>query len=84
MCTTVFPTGAGVYLDSVSVREGEEAESEYLFPVNNWLDDHIGDKKTHRQLKLLGKFNKLSNIYHPCERNGKKKEEKEDGEMIIV
>ncbi|XP_041483698.1 uncharacterized protein LOC121430484 isoform X9 [Lytechinus variegatus] len=47
--------GAGIYLDHVTVKEGEDAENEYLFPVNNWLDDHIGDKKLHRQLKPIGK-----------------------------
>eukprot|EP00057_Strongylocentrotus_purpuratus_P029279 XP_011683753.1 PREDICTED: uncharacterized protein LOC105447429 [Strongylocentrotus purpuratus] len=47
--------GAGIYLDHVTLREGEESETAYLFPVNNWLDDHIGDKKTHRQLKPIGK-----------------------------
>ncbi|XP_030838662.1 uncharacterized protein LOC105447429 isoform X2 [Strongylocentrotus purpuratus] len=47
--------GAGIYLDHVTLREGEESDTAYLFPVNNWLDDHIGDKKTHRQLKPIGK-----------------------------
>lgn len=48
--------GAGWFLDKVVVTEmhGHNADKVFTFPCNKWLDDHEGDKKTERELHLLG------------------------------
>ncbi|XP_038056107.1 uncharacterized protein LOC119728107 [Patiria miniata] len=46
--------GAGIFINSVSVRESETADKEYLFACNSWLDDHMEDRQTNKQLQLLG------------------------------
>ena len=40
----------------MTVRENEGAEQEYLFACNSWLDDHMEDRQTQRQLQLLGEL----------------------------
>ncbi|XP_078590348.1 lipoxygenase homology domain-containing protein 1-like isoform X2 [Branchiostoma floridae x Branchiostoma japonicum] len=46
--------GAGLYVDAVTVHEGESAVSEWFFPCGHWLDDHMEDSCTERELSLLG------------------------------
>nr|XP_039257172.1 lipoxygenase homology domain-containing protein 1-like [Styela clava] len=46
--------GAGWYVEKVTVRAGEFAPSEWVFPCNAWLDDHIGDLKISRRLFPVG------------------------------
>ncbi|XP_077990949.1 uncharacterized protein LOC144445282 [Glandiceps talaboti] len=46
--------GAGVFIQKILVRESEDAEQEYVFWCDQWLDDHVDDRKTSKQLKLLG------------------------------
>ncbi len=48
--------GAGIFINSVTVRENEGADQEYLFACNSWLDDHMEDRQTQRQLQLLGEL----------------------------
>ena len=49
-------SGAGWFLDRITVteRSGPNANMIYLFPCNRWFDDHEEDKKTERELQLLG------------------------------
>ena len=56
--------GAGVYIDRVVVREteGEAQDQEVVFPCNQWLDDHEGDKRTERELRPAGRYS----IIHYC------------------
>ncbi|ELT98105.1 hypothetical protein CAPTEDRAFT_225952 [Capitella teleta] len=44
--------GAGVFVEKVVVREAEsnEKDKEVVFPCNRWLDDHMDDQATHRDL----------------------------------
>jgi len=49
-------TGAGWFLEKVTVKESEFAAAEWVFLAHCWLDDHVGDCKTVRKLKLLGQF----------------------------
>ena len=42
-------------MQSVIVKQSEDAKEEYYFQCNKWLDDHMDDGKTERQLPLLGK-----------------------------
>ena len=48
--------GAGWFLEKVTVKDSEAAAAEWVFPAHRWLDDHVGDCKTVRKLKLLGQF----------------------------
>ena len=52
----MFILGAGWYLEKVTVKESDLATGEWVFPAHCWLDDHVGDCKTVRKLKLLGHF----------------------------
>ncbi|XP_076807722.1 lipoxygenase homology domain-containing protein 1-like isoform X3 [Clavelina lepadiformis] len=46
--------GAGWFLERLTVKESEFATLEWVFPGHVWLDDHVGDCRTVRRLKLLG------------------------------
>ncbi|XP_070556277.1 uncharacterized protein [Ptychodera flava] len=63
--------GAGVFIQKILIRDSEEAESEYVFWCDQWLDDHVGDRKTCRQLPLLG----VRPVEQEKEEDGKKKKE---------
>ena len=48
--------GAGWFLDKIEVieKDSEKNFPEFVFPCSRWLDDHEDDKKTERELRLLG------------------------------
>ncbi|XP_066575887.1 lipoxygenase homology domain-containing protein 1 [Amia ocellicauda] len=47
--------GAGWYLNKITVQDPGEADAEFVFPCQRWLDSGTGDRWTEREMKLLGK-----------------------------
>ncbi|XP_072267298.1 oxygen-regulated protein 1 [Pyxicephalus adspersus] len=47
--------GAGIYLKMVTVKESQDSATEWVFPLWNWLDSHLGLCETVCKLHPIGK-----------------------------
>ncbi|KAM9308372.1 oxygen-regulated protein 1 [Gastrophryne carolinensis] len=47
--------GAGMYLKMVTVKESQDSLTEWVFPLWNWLDSHLGLQETVCNLHTIGK-----------------------------
>ncbi|XP_068093489.1 oxygen-regulated protein 1 isoform X2 [Hyperolius riggenbachi] len=47
--------GAGMYLKMVTVKESQDSLTEWIFPLWNWLDSHLGLCETVCKLHTIGK-----------------------------
>ncbi|XP_073487711.1 oxygen-regulated protein 1 isoform X2 [Aquarana catesbeiana] len=47
--------GAGIYLKMVTVKESQDSPTEWVFPLWNWLDSHLGLCETVCKLHAIGK-----------------------------
>lgn len=48
--------GAGMYLKMVTVKESQDSDKEWVFPLWNWLDTHLGLCETVCEIVTVGKF----------------------------
>ncbi|NXG50517.1 LOXH1 protein, partial [Psilopogon haemacephalus] len=47
--------GAGMYLKMVTVRESQDSDKEWVFPLWNWLDTHLGLCETVCEIVTVGR-----------------------------
>lgn len=47
--------GAGMYLKMVTVKESQDSDKEWVFPLWNWLDTHLGLCETVCEIATVGK-----------------------------
>ncbi|NXJ65880.1 LOXH1 protein, partial [Rostratula benghalensis] len=47
--------GAGMYLKMVTVKESQDSDKEWVFPLWNWLDTHLGLCETVCEIVTLGR-----------------------------
>ncbi|NWT00657.1 LOXH1 protein, partial [Mionectes macconnelli] len=52
--------GAGMYLKMVTVKESQDSDKEWVFPLWNWLDSHLGLCETVCEIVTTGKRLSLS------------------------
>ncbi|XP_058687118.1 oxygen-regulated protein 1 [Poecile atricapillus] len=52
--------GAGMYLKMVTVKESQDSDKEWVFPLWNWLDTHLGLCETVCEIVTVGKRSALS------------------------
>lgn len=48
--------GAGMYLKMVTVKESQDSDKEWVFPLWNWLDTHLGLCETVCETVTVGKL----------------------------
>lgn len=48
--------GAGMYLKMVTVKESQDSDKEWVFPLWNWLDTHLGLCDTVCEIVTVGKL----------------------------
>ncbi|NXU82941.1 LOXH1 protein, partial [Xiphorhynchus elegans] len=52
--------GVGMYLKMVTVKESQDSDKEWIFPLWNWLDTHLGLCETVCEIVTVGKRLTLS------------------------
>ncbi|XP_041329697.1 oxygen-regulated protein 1 [Pyrgilauda ruficollis] len=52
--------GAGMYLKMVTVKESQDSDQEWVFPLWNWLDTHLGLCETVCEIVTVGRRSTLS------------------------
>ncbi|XP_063250128.1 oxygen-regulated protein 1 isoform X2 [Prinia subflava] len=52
--------GAGMYLKMVTVKESQDSDTEWVFPLWNWLDTHLGLCETVCEIVTVGRRSTLS------------------------
>ncbi|XP_014737101.1 PREDICTED: lipoxygenase homology domain-containing protein 1-like isoform X3 [Sturnus vulgaris] len=52
--------GAGMYLKMVTVKESPDSDKEWVFPLWNWLDTHLGLCETVCEIVTVGRRSTLS------------------------
>ncbi|XP_027494714.1 lipoxygenase homology domain-containing protein 1-like [Corapipo altera] len=52
--------GAGMYLKMVTVKESQDSDKEWVFPLWNWLDTHLGLCETVCEIVTIGRRLTLS------------------------
>ncbi|TRZ11441.1 hypothetical protein HGM15179_015673, partial [Zosterops borbonicus] len=52
--------GAGMYLKMVTVKESQDSDKEWVFPLWNWLDTHLGLCETVCEIVTVGRRSTLS------------------------
>ncbi|XP_068044820.1 oxygen-regulated protein 1 [Anomalospiza imberbis] len=52
--------GAGMYLKMVTVKESQDSDKEWVFPLWNWLDTHLGLCETVCEILTVGRRSTLS------------------------
>ncbi|XP_036262721.1 lipoxygenase homology domain-containing protein 1 [Molothrus ater] len=52
--------GAGMYLKMVTVKESQDSDKEWVFPLWNWLDTHLGLCETVCEIVTVGKRSTLT------------------------
>ncbi|XP_071964229.1 uncharacterized protein [Antedon mediterranea] len=46
--------GSGMFIEHFEIKKSTDAKEEYYFQCNEWLDDHVGERKTEMNFKLFG------------------------------